>query len=32
MEVGILKVLFTYRTATGNTKQVIDAMFDAVQI
>ncbi|MFW9934581.1 MAG: flavodoxin family protein [Candidatus Thorarchaeota archaeon] len=32
MEACILKVLFTYRTVTGNTKQVIDAMFDAVQI
>jgi flavodoxin len=27
-----MKVLFTYRTLTGNTKKVIDAMYDEVQV
>jgi flavodoxin len=27
-----MKILFTYRTLTGNTKKVIDAMYDEVQV
>ncbi|MFX1318422.1 MAG: flavodoxin family protein [Promethearchaeota archaeon] len=27
-----MKVLFTYRTLTGNTKKVIDAMHDEIQV
>ncbi len=27
-----MKVLFTYRTLTGNTKKVIDAMYDELQV
>ena len=28
----LMKVLFTYRTLTGNTKKVINAMYDEVQV